>query len=310
MVIVEMEDDILKQVMELSFSLVHEEIEGIESEGIPDLEDEIPFDLISITVSRNNTSGSFIKEIGSVYLYGNEEFGVQTSMFRCEKIPESVNDFETLKEYSLDMLFLFNLINSVRANEVMGYKPLQFVELKPEREHYRVICSADNLIYMNYTKKGYFLISELFPWHSYLPKDFKEPDVKGVLKSDFFINNLLVASVKYDVFLIAFLWNESQNNHMYYFINMYKIYELMNKTTFEQTVDKYRLDLESAIKTQLNKSKKYLGDFANNPGSSGVYSRHGGDRAGGKVPSIHDMMSYTNAEMLYSIRLYFARITM
>uniref|UniRef100_UPI00403F51A9 hypothetical protein n=1 Tax=Candidatus Enterococcus willemsii TaxID=1857215 RepID=UPI00403F51A9 len=262
------------------------------------------FNLMAITVTPNNTSGYDIEKIGRVSLFGNEEFGTATSIFRCEKFPES------FKEFSLDMLSLFNLIKSVKANEIRQYKPFQFVKLNLEHESFREMCNANEIIYMNYMKKSYFLLSELLPWHSYLPNDFKASNGEGILKSTFFINNLLVASVKYDVFLIAFLWNASQNNQMYYFINMYKIQEIMCKTKFEETLDDYVLSLEKALREQLKKSKKYLGDFANNPGSSGIFSRHGGEGVGNSVTSVNNMICYTNEQMLQSIRLYFCRITM
>ena len=268
------------------------------------------FNSIALIVEPWNTSGSYIKNIGEVFLYGNEEFGPRIAIFKSGIVPRCVENLECYQEHELDMLALFNLVKSIKLKEIFEYKPSKFVELDTGSEGYTVKSSVNNIMYMNYLKKSNFSLEELPERHSYLLSELENENVEGIIKSNFFVDNLLVAASTDDVFLIAFLWSEAQRNKMYFFINMYKIYEIMNKKIFNQTENTYKIRLENALRVQLRKSKSYLGSFANNAGSSGIYSRHGGSTAVNIGSSIEEMIEITNREVLWARRLYFARITM
>lgn len=272
---------------------------------------------IALKVSPPNQSQYVIGTTFSFGLsyYGNEEYGPQSIIFFCRKLPQIIIDRgsdELLHEFYIDMLAIFNLINNTRCSSNSTYN----LKIDMPDGLYEMSYHSESLhnpkykyVISNIYKTTYFNKEEL---GEYVDIYNHQKNFNEVLNFKEFTNNLLLSSINYDVFMVAHLWMEMRINPMYSIINAYKIYEIIKNLKFKKSFEYEEcFKIKESYTVSLREiHSKYLGKFANNMGVSGVLGRHGNTTlVEDRSQDIQALIKELDIALVRLIRIYFILIT-
>lgn len=215
---------------------------------------------------------------------GNDEFGPQPIVFYVSTFPKSIAESENDNlyfEFLDDMLSIFNIVIFIRKEEIRNFDRINKANgmFKHHDFSESIVLVKEQYTISNVFKKTYFDKSEL---EEYVDIYLEANDFNKVVRSKYFVNNLLLASVDHEVFMVGYLWSEMINNQMYSVMNAYKIHDIVSKLNSKLKKnnnyhDESAKEFSNELDVLLDKIKdNSLGKFANNMMKSGVQSRHGG----------------------------------
>lgn len=284
----------------------------------------------SLKITPPNQNSYLINERSQNFKFGlfntgNEEFGPQPIIFSVNTFPKSIagtNNDNYYFEFLDDMLSIFNVVNFIRKEEINNFDRVDKANgmFKHHDVSENLVLVKEKYVISNIFKKTYFVESEL---DQYVDIYLEKNNFNNIVNSKHFVNNLLLASLKHEVFMVGYLWSEMINNQMYSVMNAYKIHDIVSKLNLQlkrkKNHDKKVKELVTELDVLLGEIKdSSLGKFANNMMESGVQSRHGGSYPNMTTTEDKEIFSSTcfdkkinsmHKDITEIIKLYFIIIT-